>query len=156
MGRGTWPSTRASRARWRRGRRVSFLATANVGAGYTGADDLDHAFLNRYGVVIDLGFPPPGKELAILRRRCPTADAAATERLVKLADHQRKLAGDGEFVASISTRSLLTAAELTARGVTWEAAVGATVVNRFPADGGDVSERAKMLQLVQKHGRPRK
>ncbi|MFM8274069.1 MAG: AAA family ATPase, partial [Gemmata sp.] len=80
---------------------LAFLGTANLGAGYTGADDLDTAFLNRFGVVLDIGFPPPDREAAVLRRRTPGLDADDAERLVSLADRQRRMAQEGEFVAAV-------------------------------------------------------
>ncbi len=129
---------------------VTFLATANLGAAYTGADPLDEALKDRFPVILAMDFPPPEQEAAILRKRCPGLSEPDARHLVRFAGRQRELAGEGEFTALISTRSLLAAARQTAAGVARADAVEVAILNRFPADGGDASDRTKLLQLLQK------
>jgi hypothetical protein len=60
------------------------------------------------------------------------------------------LAREGEFTALISTRSLLAAAHQVTAGVAMQNAIRFTILNRFTEDGGDVGDRTKLLQLLQK------
>ena len=136
----------------RRAERVTIFATANLGMEYTGTEPLDRALAERFPVVIAISFPPKDDELTLLVRRCPGLSAQAARRLIELAVRERELTAEGEFVASISTRSLLAAGEQVAAGLPVEVAVKYCIANRFSAEGGDVSERSKVLQIFQKAG----
>jgi MoxR-like ATPase len=129
---------------------VFFTATANVGRAYTGSAELDKALKDRFGAVIDLTFPPPAKELALLKRRHPDLSDAAARRLVDVAARQRQMAADGEFEELISTRVLLHASAQIEAGIALEQAVTFCILNHFSDEGGEVSERAKLAQIVQK------
>jgi hypothetical protein len=129
---------------------VSFLATANVGIEYTGADQIDWALQSRFSSIIRLAYPPNSAELLLLTERYPGLDHKSAKWLIGLATRQRELAGDGEFVSTISTRDLLGAGEQIRDGISFENAVEHCIVNRFSAEGGEASEQAKLLQIVQK------
>ncbi|HJT79466.1 MAG TPA: AAA family ATPase [Gemmataceae bacterium] len=129
---------------------VTFLATANLGAAYTGADQLDWALFDRFPVVIEMDFPPAEKEAAVLAKQCPGLAQDSAALLVEFACRQRELARETEFTTLISTRSLLAAARQAAAGVALANAIRFTIVNRFSDEGGDASERTKLLQLLQK------
>jgi MoxR-like ATPase len=129
-----------------------FLATANLGQEYTGADALDKALKDRFDEVIDLSFPPKPNEQAILTRRCPGLTDSDAKRLVKMAARQREMAAEGEFVEQVSTRALLNAARQIAYGLPFERAVAYCILNHFSSEGREVSERAKLEQIVQKEG----
>ena len=144
-----WMSERT--LRWSAERHgVTFFATANLGSEYSGTEPIDRALADRFPVVIALDFPPRDKELALLLNRCPGLDSKEAKQLVVLASRQRDLAREGEFVGSVSTRSLLAAAEQIAAGVPLLDALQFCVLNRFSPDGGDASERTKLLQIFQK------
>lgn len=129
---------------------VFFLATANMGAEYLGADQLDKALKDRFGVVIDLSFPPGAKEMAVLKRHCPGLGGAEAKRLVEIAGREREMAADGEFTELISTRALLSAGDQIANGISFEKAVTFCILNHFSTEGNEVSDRAKLAQIVQK------
>lgn len=129
---------------------LSFLATANLGVEYTGASELDQAFLDRFSIVIRLDFPPIEKELAVLQGRCPGLPKAVCETLVKLADAQRQKAREGEFTSFVSTRSLLEAGHQLNRGIALPMAIEYCIVNRFSSDGGHLSDAARLRQLAAK------
>jgi MoxR-like ATPase len=134
----------------RRAAGVTFLATANVGFEYTGAEPIDWALLGRFASIIHLDFPPKHEETHLLTRRCPGLDTRCAGRLAAFAARQRELAREGEFRSTVATRSLLEAGQQIADGISYETAVEHCVVNAFAAEGGDASERAKLLQLLQK------
>lgn len=136
---------------------VYFLATANLGQEFPGAEELDKALKDRFRAIVDLRFPPEAKELAVLLRRCPGLGEVDARRLIDIAARQRQLAAEGEFVELVSTRALLNAGAQIAAGIAFERAVTYCVINHFSNEGGEVSERAKLGQVLLKgraDGRP--
>lgn len=129
---------------------IAFLATANLGAGYRHAEELDLALKDRFETVIAIDFPPPEHEVNVLLKRCPGLKKATAKLLVKLATRQREMARDGEFIAMVSTRSLIAAASQVAAGISPQNAVKFCLVNQFNDEGGDLSERARMTQICQR------
>jgi energy-coupling factor transporter ATP-binding protein EcfA2 len=129
---------------------IAFVATANQGTEYTGAQKLDWALQNRFAVLIELSYPPVDKEIDLLRKRCVGLPRPAAVKLVEFADRQRNLAYDGDYLQTISTRMLLEAGAECAAGIAVDTAALYCIVNHFSAEGGDVSNRAKLLQLWQK------
>ena len=134
----------------RRAPGVCFFATANLGMEYTGAGDLDKALADRFPAVIAMDFPPRDAEVTLLVRRNPGLDQKAARRLVEVAGRQREIAREGEFVGHVSTRALLGAGKQIAAGLPIEVALKYCVFNRFSAEGGDDSERAKLMQIFQR------
>jgi nitric oxide reductase NorQ protein len=130
---------------------VAFLATANVGTQYTGTEALDLALLDRFPITITVDWPPADKEIAILKHRSPGLDPRDAARLVKIANEQRSRAREGEFVGMISTRSLIAAAKQIAAGISFERAFRYCILSKFSNEGGDTSERARLLQILQKN-----
>jgi nitric oxide reductase NorQ protein len=138
----------------KKGAGVSFIATANVGAEYTGTEALDKALRDRFDTVIDITFPPKDYEIKILMSRAKGLRAGDASRMVEIAVKQRHMADvDGEFVERISTRMLLAAAKRVGDGMSVEAAMKYCVVNQFSNEGGDASDRTKILQVIQKGGK---
>ncbi|MFN9717880.1 MAG: AAA family ATPase [Planctomycetota bacterium] len=129
---------------------VTFLATANQGVEYTGAETLDQAVKDRFHVILDLDFPPASEEVRILAVRTGIQKHHA-ETLVRIAQDQRGLAGDGAFVSPVSTRTLLAAATQIAHGIGMKEALRYCVASRFSQDGAGASERSQFDVLVQKH-----
>jgi cobaltochelatase CobS len=134
----------------RRAPGVTFFATANLGSEYAGTEPLDRALGDRFSIVVALDFPPKEKELALVRSRCPGLGQKDAEQLTEVAARQRELAAEGEFVGSVSTRSLIAAGEQIAAGMSIRDALRFCVLNRFSCEGGDASERTKLLQIFQK------
>lgn len=133
-----------------RGRNVAFMATANIGAEYTGTDSMDKSLKDRFNVIIDMTFPPKDGEVEILHRRCNVHRSIA-EKLVAVASHQRNLADEGEFMEKISTRMLLSTARQVSRGVLLKTALRFCILNHFSNQGGAESDRAKIAQIFQKN-----
>lgn len=137
-----------------KGEKVCFVATANLGMEYTGTEQLDKALRDRMDVVIDMDFPTKEFEVKILINRCPGLRARHASRLVDVATRQRSMAvNDGEFVEQISTRMLLAAGQRIGNGMEFDNAVQFSICNHFSNEGGDASDRTKVLQIVQKGGK---
>jgi len=136
----------------KRGEKVTFLATANLGMIYGGTDELDKALKDRFDTVIALDFPPADAEAKVLLGRCEGLTRADADRLVEIATTQRRLAVDGDFAGGeqISTRMLLNAGEKIGAGMSFNAACRFSIANAFSDMGGETSDRAKIQQIIQK------
>ena len=140
----------AGGAKIERGEDIAFAATANVGMEYTGTEALDIALKQRFHCTIDLYFPPVEAEIRVLQGRTGVEyDNAKT--LCEAAAMQRDMKQSGEFIEEISTRMLLEAAEMLVDGFSMIDSVKFSILNIFSKDGEESSERAKVLQMFQKH-----
>jgi len=138
----------------KKGDGVAFLGTANIGAQYTGTEALDAALRGRFGTIVDLTWPPKEYEIKILMNRSPGLRAGDAAKLVDFANRQREMyLTDGSFCegGEISTRMLLAAGKRIGKGMTLENALTFSVVNHFPSEGGDSSERTMLRQVFQKN-----
>lgn len=88
----------------------TFIATANIGAEYTGTMSMDKALVNRF-FPIELGTIPEIYEKRVLSERCKI-DSRTSELIVKLATSIRKMFEKQEISSGISTRETLMLAEL--------------------------------------------
>lgn len=96
---------------------VAFVATANIGAEYTGTATMDKAFVSRF-MPFELTYMKDADEIAVLRKRTSIErDAAAN--IVRVANRIRSLHKKAELSNDVSTRETLRAAELVADG--WSA-----------------------------------
>lgn len=93
-----------------------FIATANVGAEYTGTMSMDRALVGRF-FPLELDYMPKDKEEFVLVKRCGVPLPAA-KHIVSVANNIRSLYRKQELSCSISTRETLMAAELVADGWT--------------------------------------
>lgn len=91
-----------------------FIATANVGAEYTGTMSMDRALVGRF-FPLELDYMPRDKEEQVLMKRCRISLAAA-KHIVSVANTVRSLYRKQEISCSLSTRETLMAAELVADG----------------------------------------
>ena len=136
----------------KRGEKVSFIATANLGFTYTGTEALDTALRERFPIILDMWFPPQANEIKVLTGRTGI-DETDARKLVEIADTQRRVArDDGDFEEFVSTRMLIATGEAIAEGMPFTQALRGHVENHFSADGGDSSERTRIRQIVQKVG----
>ena len=92
----------------------SFIATANVGAEYTGTMSLDRALVGRF-FPIELDYMPGAKEKTVLATRCGISMDAA-DQIVKVAQNVRSMYKKQEISCSLSTRETLMVGELIADG----------------------------------------
>jgi nitric oxide reductase NorQ protein len=93
-----------------------FVATANVGAEYTGTMSLDRALVGRF-FPLELDYMPLECEVQVLTKRCGILPADA-ENIANVAGTVRSLYGKQEISCTISTRETLAAARLVADGWT--------------------------------------
>lgn len=93
-----------------------FIATANVGAEYTGTMSMDRALVGRF-FPLELDYMPRDKEEQVLMKRCRVS-ASAAKHIVSVANNVRSLYRKQELSCSLSTRETLMAAELVADGWT--------------------------------------
>lgn len=91
-----------------------FIATANVGAEYTGTMSMDRALVGRF-FPLELDYMPRDMEEQVLMKRCRVPFEAA-EHIVAVANSIRSLYKKQELSSSLSTRETLMAAELVADG----------------------------------------
>lgn len=132
----------------RKGSKVCFMSTANVGMEYTGTDAMDKALKDRHSCVIEMDFPPPDEEIKILQKRSKI-DSKGAELLVKIASTQRRRAKTGEFLESISTRMLIATAEQVGENFPIKQAVQFCITNHFSKEGDDASDRSSIGKIVQ-------
>ena len=91
-----------------------FIATANVGAEYTGTMSMDRALVNRF-FPLELDYMPKDAEEKVLVERCGV-DIGSAKNIVSVANVVRSLYKKSEIGCSLSTRETLMAAELVADG----------------------------------------
>jgi nitric oxide reductase NorQ protein len=134
--------------------KVSFCATANIGMQYTGTEALDKALKDRFGTIIEMFFPPAENEIQVLLGRCPGLSRRDATRLVKLATKQRDLTKvDEEFPEFVSTRMLIAAGMKIGRGMSFDLACKGSILTHFSSEGGNESDRTKMMQIIQRNGK---
>jgi len=92
----------------------TFIATANVGAEYTGTMSMDRALVGRF-FPVELDYMPNAEERKVLSKRCGIPEATA-KLIVDVATNVRSMYRKQELSASLSTRETLMVGELVADG----------------------------------------
>ena len=92
----------------------TFIATANVGAEYTGTMSMDRALVGRF-FPVELDYMPNAEERKVLVKRCGISDSVA-KMIVDVATNVRSMYRKQELSASLSTRETLMVGELIADG----------------------------------------
>lgn len=105
---------------------VTFIATANVGAEYSGTNTMDRALVNRF-FPIELGCIPTEEEEKVLMKRCGINNDNA-KLIVKIANNIRSLSNKQEVSVSLSIRETL-------------------MVGNLVADGWDLGKAMEMIYL---------
>jgi MoxR-like ATPase len=95
---------------------VTFIATANVGSEYSGANSMDRALVNRF-FLLELGCIPVKEEVSVLVSRTGIATTDAS-LIVKIANNIRSLCSKQEISVSLSIRETLMVAKLVSDGWT--------------------------------------
>ena len=131
-----------------------FYATANIGREYLGAShDLDRAWKDRFtGGIYELEYLPPNKEKELLQNRNPQLDDYNADKIVDFAKRVRDLHKSDELATAVSTRMCLAAAELVVDGMGLEEALKHTCLPFYPIQGGDDTERVRIIQVIQSMG----
>lgn len=136
----------------KKGKKICYCATANIGIAYTGTGRMDKALKERFSVIINMEFPPAEIESQILSKRTGIGKTKS-EKLVKFATDQRHLAeAEGMFLELVSTRQLIAAAYLIVEGFSYANSIEFAIINHFSGEGDEQSERAKLRQILQKAG----
>ena len=94
-----------------------FIATANVGAEYTGTFSMDRALISRF-FPLEFGYLQKAEEILLLMKRFGISRADA-DNIVSVADTVRNLYKNQDISCTVSTRETLSAASLVADG--WSA-----------------------------------
>ena len=131
-----------------------FYATANIGREYLGAShDLDRAWKDRFtGGIYELDYLPPDKEKELITIRNPQLDDDIAEKIVDFAKRVRDLYKSDELTTAVSTRMCLAVAELSVDGMTLIDALKHTCLPFYPVQGGDDTERVRVIQVIQSMG----
>jgi hypothetical protein len=125
-----------------------FFVTANEGQAYTGCSTLDIALQDRLGLKVEVTYLTVTQEQRVLRDRTGIDPKAATS-LAEIAETIRsKSIGFGATLTKpLSTRLLIeSASAFKAMGV---AGLTYTLLNHYSAEGGENSERAQVMLMVQ-------
>lgn len=112
-----------------------FIATANVGAEYTGTMSMDRALVGRF-FPLELGYMPCTEEAKVLEKRngISASDAA---NIVAVAETIRNLYSKQELSCTISTRETLAAGRLVSDGWTALEAMELTFLPLFEGTRND-------------------
>ena len=94
-----------------------FVATANVGAEYTGTMSMDRALINRF-FPLELDYMPENEEIRVIQKKCHIQYADA-KQIVAVANIVRNLYRKQELSSALSTRETLMAGDMIADG--WSA-----------------------------------
>ena len=131
-----------------------FYATANIGREYLGcAHDLDRAWKDRFcGGLYELEYLPQKKEQELLSVRVPQIDEDNARRITEFAKKIRDLYKAEELNVAVSTRMCLTTAELVVDGMSLIDALKHTCLPFYPIQGGDDTERVRVIQTIQSMG----
>jgi len=127
-----------------------FFATANVGVEYTGTMAMDRALLDRFPVILDIGYPPAQDETRVLSHRCKKLKKKFISNITTVAETQRGMADEGEFSRKISTRMLLDCGEAVEAGMSESTAIITSILNKFDGEGAEESERFRVAAAFQK------
>jgi len=131
-----------------------FFATANIGREYLGAShDLDRAWKDRFtGGIYELDYLPASKEKELIMIRSPQLDDYSAEKIVDFAQRVRDLHKSDELTTAVSTRMCLAVAELVVDGMRLVDALKHTCLPFYPVQGGDDTERVRIVQVIQSMG----
>ena len=135
---------------------VTFIATANIGAGYTATRIMDRALLDRFPVKIEMNPLDQAEEYALMVSRFNIVDEQIKKTLnsiVEIAGHTREQIKmeDGKLTNFLSTRSVVEMTELLIDGFGLLEIAENAIYPNFASEGGADSERLYVKQLVQKY-----
>tara|TARA_R100001132_G_C3273655_1_gene95685 strand:+ start:1350 stop:2474 length:1125 start_codon:yes stop_codon:yes gene_type:complete len=131
-----------------------FYATANIGREYLGAShDLDRAWKDRFtGGIYELEYLPQSKEQELIMTRVPSIGEDDARRITEFTKKIRDLYKAEELNVAVSTRMAITTAELVVDGMTLLDGLKHTCLPFYPVQGGDDTERVKVIQCIQSMG----
>lgn len=119
--------------------RFRFIATANtLGYGdesglYAGTGPMNEALLDRFGIVINMGYPSQENEIERLMSRTKI-EKATSQKMVEVASKIREAQRNDTTMTSLSPRRLIAWAQKTVRMGDARRAAKLTVTNKLPSD----------------------
>lgn len=125
------------------------IATANIGAAFSGTFGQDRAFRERFAMTLERDFPPPAEEIKIITSAAPGISHEDATLLTKVAEASRNLWREQAIEQPISTRTLNIWALLVAGGYDVMQAAEYTVLPLYSEDGGVESDRAKVRLQIE-------
>jgi len=131
-----------------------FFATANIGREYLGAShDLDRAWKDRFtGGIYELEYLPQKEEQELIQIRNPHISDEDAYRITDFARRIRDLYSAEELNTAVSTRMCLATAEFVVDGMTLIDALKHVCLPFYPIQGGDDTERVRVIQTIQAMG----
>lgn len=130
------------------GKGTIFFATMNEGANFTGTNVVDDALSDRFTRRLEVQFLKPAQEADVIVKRTGLSKAEAKRIAdVGAAIRNKSQAFGGTLTKTLSTRRLVDAARDFKR--IGAKALEFSITNHFPAEGGNASERAQVLQIIQ-------
>lgn len=135
---------------------VTFIATANIGNGYTATRVMDRALLDRFPVKIEMTPLEKDEEFKLMVKKFDISDESIKKTLnsiVQIAGHTRDQVkmDDGKLTNFLSTRSVVEMTELLIDGFSLVEIAENAIYPNFAVEGGADSERVYIKQLVQKY-----
>lgn len=115
----------------------------DTSGAYAGTRHLNHAFMDRFGAVLPVGYLPRNKEAGLLHDRT-NAKKSLCVALVKYAEKTRIAAEEGKLVSPVSFRRLMDLASLMSQGAPSDMAFTLAVGSR--ASPEDVSPLREIWQ----------
>ena len=120
-----------------------FFATMNPVEEYAGTKDLNKAFKSRFGMILNLEYPIPRVERAVVELKTGL-DSEQASKLVDLAVSLRKAKADSEIFYTCSTRDLIQLGSLI-EPLGFSEALRVSIVNKANGDGKIVSRIVKQV-----------
>lgn len=135
---------------------VNFIATANIGNGYTATRIMDRALLDRFPVKIEMLPLNKDEEFELMIEKFNISDKDIKNTLkdiIEIANHTREQVKmeDGKLTNFLSTRSVVEMSELLLDGFSLLEIAENVIYPNFATEGGADSERIYVKQLVQKY-----
>ena len=142
----------ASRSTVRVADGVSFIATANIGAEYTGTKIMDRAIKDRF-TIIEMDTLTADEERGLLAKMFPYLHEKKINAIAEVAEATRieVKKEDSKISTIVSTRATVEMAELMTDGFTFTEASSIVIAPLFDSDGGTESERAYIMSVIQKY-----
>jgi len=90
----------------------NFRVFATMNANYTGTNDLNQAFRNRFPIRIELEYLSKENEIKLIKNTVGIKDKTLLEKIVNIACDSRRMQKDGKIFNPISTRNILEFSEM--------------------------------------------
>lgn len=124
---------------------VVFIATANLGAEYTGTMSIDRALMDRF-FPVELSYPSETAEINVLNNRTGI-DKKTAKQIVQIAKNIRKQNENQDLSSTVSVRHTLQVASLVVDGFDLGKSLMQVFLPLFETGNG-ADERAKVKTII--------